>query len=299
MIDIFNNTTSLAIIAILLLVIGVCFLFVYIEYVKRDQNHKIASMLSLVTSITEEVQSIRNFMSVITAGHVNQISVSNGNGGANVRGNDSIPRSDARDEFDDSDDNKDTDLIEVSDEEEDSEDGYSTSEDEDSDEEEEQEDEQNDEDNEESDDEVYEGGNEIDVDDLDSEAGEDVNDIENGEFDVEPTEESVFQLKNELDSLIVEDDIVTENTVTGTVTEVVEDLVTDVLEEPVLVSEQQKDTIRSISLEDDGIRIVESNDYKKMSLAKLKHVVVEKKLVADASKLKKNEILKLLGVDSH
>ena len=38
-------------------------------------------------------------------------------------------------------------------------------------------------------------------------------------------------------------------------------------------------------------------DYKKWSLTKLKEVIVEKSIVADASKLKKNEILKLLGVE--
>ena len=41
----------------------------------------------------------------------------------------------------------------------------------------------------------------------------------------------------------------------------------------------------------------ESVDYKKMSLNKLKSIVVEKNLSSqtDASKLKKNDILKLLG----
>ena len=38
-------------------------------------------------------------------------------------------------------------------------------------------------------------------------------------------------------------------------------------------------------------------DYKKMSLTKLKEVIVEKGIVTDASKLKKNDILKLLGVE--
>ena len=36
-------------------------------------------------------------------------------------------------------------------------------------------------------------------------------------------------------------------------------------------------------------------DYKKMSLNKLREVVVSKSIILDASKLKKNEILKLLG----
>ena len=36
-------------------------------------------------------------------------------------------------------------------------------------------------------------------------------------------------------------------------------------------------------------------DYKKMSLNKLRDIIVSKKLVTDPSKLKKNEMLKLLG----
>ena len=36
-------------------------------------------------------------------------------------------------------------------------------------------------------------------------------------------------------------------------------------------------------------------DYKKMSLNKLRDVVTKKGLVVDASKLKKNDILKMLG----
>ena len=39
----------------------------------------------------------------------------------------------------------------------------------------------------------------------------------------------------------------------------------------------------------------EKLDYKKLSLNKLRDVVVEKKIVVDASKLKKNDILKMLG----
>jgi hypothetical protein len=36
------------------------------------------------------------------------------------------------------------------------------------------------------------------------------------------------------------------------------------------------------------------NDYKKMSINKLREVVIEKELITDASKLKKPELLKLL-----
>jgi hypothetical protein len=60
----------------------------------------------------------------------------------------------------------------------------------------------------------------------------------------------------------------------------------------------------SISMTDIGMNINDlgdetnkhkSVDYKKMSLIKLRDVVVEKGIIPDASKLKKNELLKLLG----
>jgi hypothetical protein len=41
----------------------------------------------------------------------------------------------------------------------------------------------------------------------------------------------------------------------------------------------------------------EKDDYKKLSLNKLRELVCEKGLVVDASKLKKNELLKMLGAE--
>jgi hypothetical protein len=46
-----------------------------------------------------------------------------------------------------------------------------------------------------------------------------------------------------------------------------------------------------------NINLEESVDYKKLPLNKLRSVVVEKGLIHDSSKLKKNELLKLLGVE--
>jgi hypothetical protein len=42
---------------------------------------------------------------------------------------------------------------------------------------------------------------------------------------------------------------------------------------------------------------MENVDYKKLPLNKLRSVVAEKGLIGDASKLKKNEMLKLLGAE--
>ncbi len=41
----------------------------------------------------------------------------------------------------------------------------------------------------------------------------------------------------------------------------------------------------------------DSLDYKKLSLPKLRSIVSEKRLSTDPSKLKKNELLKLLGIE--
>jgi hypothetical protein len=51
--------------------------------------------------------------------------------------------------------------------------------------------------------------------------------------------------------------------------------------------------LKTISMSDSNNH---DTDYKKMSVDKLRHVVVEKGLVVDASKLKKKDLLKLLGL---
>ena len=50
----------------------------------------------------------------------------------------------------------------------------------------------------------------------------------------------------------------------------------------------------NINLEDST---TENIDYKKLSIPKLRSIVAEKKLLTDTSKLKKPELLKLLGVE--
>jgi hypothetical protein len=180
-------------------------------------------------------------------------------------------------------------------------------EDEDEDDEDEDEDKEEDCDNNEneSDEEILgenEEYNDSEIEELEDEG------VENHD-DYEPTEESVFKLNNdsnELESLVVEDEVVEDFTGVRDVVDVTEEVEvkpeTINLEEqqPSVITQDQKDLFKTISitsLEEDGIRIVETQDYKKMSLPKLKQVAVEKKLVADASKLKKSDIFKLLGVE--
>ncbi len=63
--------------------------------------------------------------------------------------------------------------------------------------------------------------------------------------------------------------------------------------------EKEESTLGDLS-ELKSISMTDSNnydtDYKKMSVDKLRHIVVEKGLVVDASKLKKKDLLKLLGL---
>lgn len=56
------------------------------------------------------------------------------------------------------------------------------------------------------------------------------------------------------------------------------------------------DEIKEIEGEEQDVHHIDT-DYKKMSVDKLRHIVVEKGLVVDASKLKKKELLKLLGLN--
>jgi hypothetical protein len=66
----------------------------------------------------------------------------------------------------------------------------------------------------------------------------------------------------------------------------------ETIQEPLNISADLK-TI-SINLEDTHS---DSLDYKKLSLPKLRSIVSEKGLASDTSKLKKNELLKMLGAE--
>jgi hypothetical protein len=65
--------------------------------------------------------------------------------------------------------------------------------------------------------------------------------------------------------------------------------------------EQEEPNITSSDFKTININLEESHseniDFKKLSLPKLRSIVSEKNLVGDTSKLKKNELLKLLGIE--
>ena len=254
--DLFNPT-FLMFLGILVLVVAL--MVVYFESKMRDQNHKIASMLSLVSTLAEDMNGVKMGL--------NQLAVTRM--GGSFPQNFEQPLEKSRVPF-----NQETKLIEVSDgedDDEDDDDDYDDDIDEDDD---------NESDEESNHDVVkvfkidmnsqnqYEdslSGNNLELDDLDEELDE----LDDELSEVQSLSSKSSKLSNKL-----------EETVYG-----------ETLQEPLNISDFK--TI-SINLEDPHS---DSLDYKKLSLPKLRSIVSEKGLVSDASKLKKNELLKLLGAE--
>ena len=252
--DLFNPT-FLMFLGILVLVVAV--MVVYFESKMRDQNHKIASMLSLVSTLAEDMNGVKMGLNQLAATRM----------GGSFPQNFEQPLEKSRVPF-----NQETKLIEVSDGEDDDDDDYDDDIDEEID---------TDEDDDESNHDVvkvfkidmnsqnqYEdslSGNNLELDDLDEELDE----LDDELSEVQSLSSKSSKLSNKL-----------EETVYG-----------ETLQEPLNISDLK--TI-SINLEDPH---PDSLDYKKLSLPKLRSIVSEKGLATDASKLKKNELLKLLGAE--
>ena len=259
--DLFNPT-FLMFLGILVLVVAV--MVVYFESKMRDQNHKIASMLSLVSTLAEDMNGVKMGL--------NQLAVTRM--GGSFPQNFEQPLEKSRVPF-----NQETKLIEVSDGEDDDDDDDDY--DDDIDEEIDIDEDDDNESDEESNHDVvkvfkidmnsqnqYEdslSGNNLELDDLDEELDE----LDDELSEVQSLSSKSSKLSNKL-----------EETVYG-----------ETLQESLNISDLK--TI-SINLEDPH---PDSLDYKKLSLPKLRSIVSEKGLATDASKLKKNELLKLLGAE--
>jgi len=276
--DLFNPT-FLMFLGILVLVVAM--LVVYFESKMREQNHKIASMLSLVSTLAEDMNGVKMGLNhlAIRGGHgfqqpINPIGVNLGNLQKNN-------------------------LIEVSDDEDEDEE-----EDEDEDEEEDEE-----KDNEESD---NEESNDIDNDDLESiEDDSDSDNQDNKEVKIIKLQVSneviseTDELNEEINNLDFDHEDLAdldgdfEPEVNNEYVEEVLDLKYDTevkpLEKTNMPSSSELKTI-TINLEEVDKQHEDNIDYKKLQLAKLRSIAIEKGLISnsEASKLKKPELLKLL-----
>ena len=281
--DIFN-VSFFIILGIMVLLVSL--LVVYFETKIRAQNHKMGSMLSLVSTLAEDMNSMKNGMNYLAQmnkeqqNDVEQDNTMNGGLGNNVK----LVK---------------TDLIDVSDNEEDSEE----SEEEDSEESEEEDSEESDEeDSEESDEEDSEESEE-----SEEEKQYILNDIDDDE---EHTHNIVEELVEELEEFTNEDtvkvvnihseneEVPTENIDNVINVEKILEVDMEHLEENMIPT---MDDLKSISIHidgqlDEGVSGETNNemiDYKKLNLPKLRSIAMEKGL-EDTSKLKKQELIELL-----
>jgi hypothetical protein len=261
--DLFNPT-FLMFLGILVLVVAL--LVVYFESKMREQNHKIASMLSLVSTLAEDMNGVKMGLNhlAIRGGHNPNISIKENLGNSDI--------------------NK---LIEVSDDEESDNDEESCNE--------EESDEEDDLDNEEDSDEESDSEEEVKVIKLQvsNEETQDNNSYEEADnLDFEQVEDlDDFNTNDEIPEM---GDEYVEEVLSLKYDEILEDNKKS-LEELTILSNNELKTI-AIDLGDNDH---EKIDYKKLQLPKLRSIAVEKGLTSnsDASKLKKPELLKLLGAE--
>jgi hypothetical protein len=262
------STSFLICLAICLIL--VCCLFMYFNQKINEQNHKITSMFDLVSTMAEEVNSVKQYTQLVmnkVGLPLNAPVVMNNNenlhsilynGGSNTKENNLISISEDDEESDDDDEEEDTD----DDEEDTDSDEEDTDNEEESDEEEDNEDNVNEEDK-----------NKKDDSDNESYSGLNFEKVANGETNNEVEELDINDIKN-LKTINI--NFNTNDTET---------------------EQENEFDIESEDLTDINVKNVEVLDYKKLSLNKLRSIVTEKGMVTDASKLKKNDLLKLLEVE--
>jgi hypothetical protein len=275
--DLFNPT-FLIFLGILMLVVA--FLIVYFENKMREQNHKIASMLSLVSTLADDMNGVKMGLNhlAIRGGQGFQnpnMSLSNSNLGTSS----TIQSNDER-------------LIEVSDNDsEDDENDYDESV------EELELESENDDDDDDDDDNDNIKVIKLNVSNEDTEDNND-----SIEFD-EADDDEVEELADEVDEVDEVEDLADIN---DELPEIDDNYVEQVLD----LKYEEKDDVNntnntkdsktiSINLGDEESVTKEKIDYKKLQITKLRSIAVEKGVTSNSevNKLKKTEILKLLGAE--
>ena len=286
----FISTSFLFSIAIIVILIGG--IFAYVSYRMSEQDHKFSSMLGLVSTMADEIHELKNKTVVPVNQHQHQHQQYNENYNDDDEEVGLIKHSLGGNPK----------LIHVSDDEsEDESEAQSDAESED-----------------ESDAESEaESDAESDAEsEDDAESETDMNNLENksinlgDNIDILDLQDIVDEITEEADETNAE--IIDLVDVNETNDVAVNDIKSIHLAEPINMHLDELSPVEitndlktiSISMTDIGMNINDfgddsnkhkSVDYKKMSLNKLRDVVVEKGIIPDASKLKKNELLKLLG----
>jgi hypothetical protein len=264
LVDIFNPSFFMFL-GILVLVAAL--LVVYFESKMREQNHKMASMLNLVTCMADEMNAIKihlNSQPNIGGAPNNPSSLETNN--VHIIKTDLIAVSD-----DDSDNDSENSIEDNDSESGDSESGS----------------ESNSEDIEDLN-EVIEIGGEVKVLKLNLSKINDKND-KNNINNINDIDENNL---DDLDDLCGEDICISDDSISIS-SEDEDDVKKN--DDNLDISKLDFKSINISNLEE--IKTSDSIDYKKLTLNKLRSIVVEKELVVDSSKLKKNELLKLLGAE--
>ena len=280
LVDLFNPT-FLMFLGILVLVVAV--LVAYFESKLRDQNHKIASMLSLVSTLAEDMNGVKMGL--------NQLAEFNRTIGGNPPSNLTQPLETKTVPF-----NPENTLIEVSD---------GDYEDEDEDEDEDDDDDEDDyQDDDEYQDEDFNDSSDDDDGHLAISADVDLGIVDSNNYaDIDEDNDDLKVLTlNLTQETETHNNSVTKLQLNETDTKL-DTLVTD---DANLNNENETNidqTFNDISNNVSDLKSIHANleetntdhsDYKKLSLPKLRSIVTEKGLSQDASKLKKNELIKLL-----
>ena len=321
--DIFN-TSFLILLGILVLAISL--LFIYYESKMREQNHKINSMLSLVSSLAEETNNLKNSLGIFLM-----------NGGNNIGNFNSNLETTNPFQINKSEILMENNLITVSDDDNESNNSDSDSDSDDSN-------------NSDIDDNNSESSDDISVKDIIQdvknnfiEINDSLNDIkilklnlneninDNSDTDDDAVDIDMDNLnddddddivsiggisvdseieQNATDAILSLHNIVDNNNIIITLHNFTQEQHIDNEHEiEILDTDEKKENNEFINFNNDNFKSININegnledktndtlDYKKLSLTKLRTIVSEKGLISDSSKLKKNELLKLLGIE--
>ena len=288
--DIFNPSFFMC---LGILVLLSALIVVYFESKMREQNHKIASMLSLVSSLAEEQNNLRmEVFRMVSTGQTNSVN----NFPINNFPVNSFPLNNSH--FINKNDSND--LINVSDDEHDND-----SDDDDDDDDNDEDDDDNDDDDDDDDDDL-EDNEVIEIGDNDIKVlkininNKESNEDQDNEFNIEQIDDLEELGENDDDEESSINDL---NDIDDDSSCSVVDLKEETKHDEIVFEKESKLDLSevdfkkiSISGLDKDANDNETMDYKKLSLNKLKSLVVEKGLTKDSSKLKKNELLNLLGV---
>ena len=261
LVDIFNPSFFMFL-GILVLVAAL--LVVYFESKMREQNHKMTSMLALITCVADEMNSIKihlNNQPNIGGLQVNPSSLETNN--IHIIKTDLITVSDDSDSDTDSENSTDENSDSDSDSESNSEDVENLKE-------------------------IIEIGEHNDVKVFKLNIFN-LNDID------ENKNENSFDDLNDLEDIEEDDNCVSEHSLSVSSDDEEHDDELKNNDDEIDISNLNLKSINISNLEE--VKNSDNIDYKKFTLSKLRSIVIEKELVADSSKLKKNELLKLLGAE--